>query len=90
MPCSISGLSSSQVGICQASLGQASFEPDTEVGSVRGTAVTGNSPCSCLYVAHSPQEKITRQWQLGMVKSGIGKPLQSDGGCEGKVRVDQV
>lgn len=79
------------MGICQASLGPASFEPDTEVGSVRGTAVTETAHVLALMLLTVHRRgKLPDSDSSGWLSLGSGKPLQSDGGCEVKVRVDQV
>ena len=79
------------MGLCPASLGQASFEPDAEVGSIRGTAVTetGHVPALMLLTVYR-RGKLPDSDSSGWLSLGLGKPLQSDGGCEGKIRVDQV
>ena len=72
-------------------MGQASFEPDAEVGSIRGTAVTetGHVPALMLLTVYR-RGKLPDSDSSGWLSLGLGKPLQSDGGCEGKIRVDQV
>lgn len=68
-------------------MGQASFEPDAEVANVR--AETARVPALMLLTVHR-RGKLPDSDSSGWLSLGSGKPVQSDGGCEGKVRVDQV
>lgn len=68
-------------------MGQASFVPDAEVASVR--AETAHVPALRLLTVHR-RGKLPDSDSSGWLSLGSGKPVPSDGGCEGKVRVDQV